>query len=148
MATEQRPLPLRAKRFAHYSTDSPLKPSRDDIFKAAIRERRLERHVTVIAMTLGVCTWHYNPCNTYSRGAFILDGVRENNKRSSVIPSYNAFNDRHSQAYFRSPKVQAMLKKVEEIGEVRLYNLPQVWMLIVIRILMCSGWPVVESVRF
>lgn len=37
---------------------------------------------------------------------------------SSVIPSYNAYNDRHSQVYFRSPRVQAMLRRAEALGKV------------------------------
>nr|XP_039256425.1 uncharacterized protein LOC120333139 [Styela clava] len=86
------PEKLRIQKYSHYATNSPLKPTRDDIFKAAMKERRQN-----------------------DRAEFVLDGVREHTKHASVIPSYNAFNDRHSQVYFRSPRVQAMLRKVEEI---------------------------------
>lgn len=46
MASSRIPEHARVKRFAHYATNSPLKPSRDDIFKAALKERRLERYAT------------------------------------------------------------------------------------------------------
>lgn len=93
MTTARIPESTRMKRYAHYATNSPLKPSRDEIFRAAMKERKM------------------------TRGEFVLDGVRENTKHSSVIPSYNAFNDRHSQVYFRSPRVQAMLKRIEDSGK-------------------------------
>nr|XP_002130536.1 uncharacterized protein LOC100178654 [Ciona intestinalis] len=93
----------RRRKYQHYADSSPLKTS--------ISEEQIRKLVD------GKFSEQKTRVYTQNRGrSFILDGVREHVHKSNVVPSYNAFNDRHAQTYFRQPAVQDMLKRAAATG--------------------------------
>ncbi|XP_078483116.1 uncharacterized protein LOC100178654 [Ciona intestinalis] len=111
----------RRQKYQHYADSSPLKTliSEEQIRKLV--DGKFSEQKTVYTENRGYIHNKYTSISyiykvLFYRRSFILDGVHEHVHKSNVVPSYNAFNDRHAQTYFRQPAVQDMLKRAAATG--------------------------------